>query len=311
MSKEQEMSIQQTNKHEAQQIDAVNETPLREGEDEYLPSFQNLQNFVKEAVQNNIHLRIPQHRYRTDEQWATGINMLGIYVFTHDGVSLEDIGEKYGRSRERVRQIIKDTTEKMYAIAPQTLREKYTFESFSFAKPKAKEIAFKSSAARGGKLREVAALTQEGKTAQEIGQALGLSYRQVSKLRYDQPELQIPYIQPRPVPIEDELADPATTVQKRQALLDQISSTRRDFSKIHVVKLSTLTKEASLSMYGKGDKVRRVANVLRKHGVPIAIIENEVKGHPQRYGIIAEVDQERILEILKTDLSLDDLRKKR
>jgi UDP-N-acetylglucosamine enolpyruvyl transferase len=78
-----------------------------------------------------------------------------------------------------------------------------------------------------------------------------------------------------------------------------------------VVKLSTITKEAGLQMMGKGNRVLRIVDVLRLHGIPINVIEEKVEKSTYRYGIIAEVDQERALEVLKADTSLDDLRKQK
>jgi|GEM_PF-3202235 len=312
METEQDRSEQvakMNNKCQTLDVPDRNDSLLQEGKEYYLPNFANLQNFVKEAASQGIHRTIPQDYRQSQQQWANQWNMLGSYLFVENS-TLQTIGDKYGSvSRENVRKVIQRAAKKLYDFSPPELQEAYSFGNFSFQKKTPRERRFKYSEMRGGKLRQVEQMAEEGKSAQEMMDTLGISRDQLNHLRAKHKDLHIPYF-PSTRKIYDQLADPTTAREKRQELLNTIVS-RVNYTNIHVVKLSTITKEAGLQMMGKGNRVFRVVDVLRLHGIPINVIEEKVEKSTYRYGIIAEVDQERALEVLKADTSLDDLRRQK
>lgn len=269
-------------------------------------SFANLQLFISEAARKGIHYRVKQHELQTNKKWAMQWNLLGLYAFTP--ATLADLGDKHGISRERVRQIVKKATFKLHEAVPDEMREAHSIQLFDFQKPVTVQTRLKSSRAKGGILERVLQLANENKSVTEIRNLIPGSRNAISSIRKNKDlyNTDIPYKLDIIKLAEDipTLADSTTSNEVKQAVLDAISDIAFTLNHPEIIRLSKLLADAGI---GFGGKIKRgesgvdfVVRILKESGIPASVIEKNSGKYRMRYGLLASVDKERALEVLKS-----------
>lgn len=248
------------------------EVILNEGEEEIIPSFNKLQEFVSEAARKRIHLGVPRAHGQSDQQWGNQWNMLGAYLYTN--ASLSDISRAYQCSRQNVNVIIKNAARRLYESSPLELQEQFDPNGFLFRKPASERKQPRISQA-------------------ESGSGIEYSYTTCTKK------------------FTEELYNSDLSVQERQQLLNQMGrGFVNKGHKAPVFKLSTLIRESGLHSSGHNNSIPRIIEAVKRWGIPIRMIEERYRDEGiMRYGIGFNTDRAAIKEVLETDPSLADLRK--
>lgn len=299
---------------ENQETEESSEIILEEGKISQIPSFENLKNFVQESARLGLHLQIPQDVSQTDQQWANNINVLGIYLFTDDDIRQTNIGEKYVISKQRVHQLVKQTTRKLYEVSPEELQERYPYESFDFRKPNGLKTRIKISKERGGVMHEVIQMAEAGLPPEEIMETLGITITQLSHMRKTliKNGIIVPYIRPvQQKEFKESINSPDLTTKERQRLLDLYESVSpvSQSQNSELVKITPLIRQAGLNVTGRTGGLQDIAKILKENNIAVKLIEREYRNTIMRYSFAAAVDKDTILDILKNDPALEKYRK--
>lgn len=277
--------------------------------------FELLQKFVAEAAAQGVHFSIPLYKRQPNEVWARQWNILGTYLYTH--ATYSQLGKVYKNiSRERVRQIVKESAERLYMYSPQELRDRYPVEQLGLGKPLSDIERIRRSEVQGGRVKEVLELLQQGKSTKEIQEILGLSRSQVQNLRKTvrHHNKTLDYIQQsRNSEIIEHLTNPDASKDSRQQQLDRLSIHALYSKRMKgvVTRLSDLNKQAGLNTGGSHRKKDLVIEAIKTANIPIGVVEKKYKTQLMRYGVVANIDSDAVMEVLMHDPTLEPLRKKK
>ncbi len=227
--------------------------------------------------------------------------------------SMDEAGQKCGVTRERVRQVFKETLEVLHNNAPLGLREKYPLESFLTDKRSSIEARMRRSRKMDGKSYRVAEARAAGKSATEIREEfgnIGSSRRTLKGWG-----IELPYIKGPIFTSFLELRNTALTSKEVQALLDKVNNHHRYLS-LHaaglIANLSSVAKHAGL--YFDGRDIYRVYAELNQEKIPIGRVPLKKRGQDGKkkvfgwYNFIAAMHTKKAVAILKSSPELADLR---
>ena len=271
-------------------------------------SFQNVLDFLAEQV-FPIELKTqvpPKHPNQTQENWERNLRITGLYLGTGPNQTLDEIGGDV-LTRERIRQIVKETVRKIQANSNQEMQERFPLESFYFGKPQDKVTIGKRISKRHGNLPlKVGGAILKGQSLSEIRRRFG--HRKVYSALHTLRKWGIEI--PREKSVRERfasLANPELSDQEVQKILDTVTgSAYRYLSRGKnpiLTKVSGIARSASLFLTSRD--VGLISTVLKKAGIGVGFAPSgsfRRKSGEQiqfRYHFIRTLDTDRAVNLLK------------
>lgn len=226
---------------------------------------------------------------------------------------MDEVGQKFDISRERVRQVLRKTLKSLHTNAPTQIREKYSFESLSTDSRSTIEARMRRSTILGGKSARVAELLSSGKNIEDIRAELG----RISGTRQTLESwgINLPPLQEPNLVVFRELNNEDLDDETVQIELHKVNNNRQ-YEVLRkaglVVDLSSVAKQAGLHISPRD--VKRIHEVLDEEKMPMGKASSytiDENGQRKVWGwanFIASIHIEKALAILKTNYEIADLR---
>lgn len=298
------------------------------GEVETLPA-----RFLLEAMEYGMHLDPPED-FKTrpllsrNEQWRMNVEIVILNYFGKDEgdedlskmLSHEQIGKidpERQVSKERVRQIIKETLRLMHSNSPDYLQHKYPLHGLLEQTDRPAFMVM-----RKGITRAIAARVIQKATYDSL-RTEGFSVQGLSDARRILPEygLEVPRNPSigkyRQLMVDLQALSQNDPFDKKQHVLDRIDRYALDHHraelKPHYCSVSDIARQAGLTVVRQSGEYNLILQVLSERVVNTRSIASEVKSGNQMgiwYShIILALDKEQALKVLQSDPRLDSLRR--
>ena len=243
-------------------------------------SFQNILDFLAEATPTPTDLRTPwppRQKNQTEKMRQRNFIIAGRFLGTDD--PLEEIGNGYNLTRERIRQIVKKVVEDLHKISIQEVQEAFPIESFDFDKSHTLEGRKRKSQVMGGRSFKVDQLVTQGKSAPEIRDTLGITSQSLYAARQTLKGwgIEVPTRKDIYHKKLEELQNPDLSDTEAQEILDAITrSGYRELSrgeKPVLTPVSIIARGAGL-LFTTRD-IKRFFYLLKKSGIPASSVARQ------------------------------------
>lgn len=230
------------------------------------------------------------------ENTVLGINIVGTY-FAFPDTTLESIGNVYGISRERVRQLVEDTLLDLWNLSSPEVQSKF---------PLRKLYEGKTNKLRGANLQAFT-MIQEGKTAREIYQKLGVDSTKFSQVRsiLSKRNVNLEYLSYESERLAKEI-EGSQSDEETSKLLSKIDrNMHANMTRLGDRPITTLKDLATQSGFFFSNRDLKIfLEVLKEANFPLGIVNRKVplgKGKfvEQNYYFIASKDLRRGVSILR------------
>lgn len=270
--------------------------------------------FLRERIKEGVSKILPGKPKKVSvDAWSRQRKVGFRYAFQDK--TLEEVGESYGITRERARQLNEKFLPNIWHTASQRLKGEYPLETLPLAKPLTQRSREKLSESLGGSSFKVKKLLVErGMTDPvQIQAELGISPQTMIFIRkvlkrwgIELPKIYTNYMELKKM-IERETDD-----KKLQKILDSLSDgqirghlerCRRSGNAIFIT-VSKIVREAGLNSNGRHTK--RTVERLKDAGIPVRPVAHEDKRRKtlHHYWVVFAKHRARILKVLKNDSSL-------
>lgn len=287
------------------------------------PSFENTVKFLSSSTApiDRKTYYPTKHPNQSQKEWERMYQIVGYYMLTDE--ALEEIGHRYGVTRERVRQVVKDGITRLHHASEEHVQTQYRQESLGFTKSLTLESRKRRSLAGGGRSVKVAELAKAGKSTEEIRRELGLSGTQLAESRlvlrrWNVANLE--YLKKASYPDYKEKINRLKTQnlsdQEVEETLNSVTFGTYQYNSQGETPLfypaSNLAKEAGIFISAR--EVLYLSGLLRGNRIPVGVVERILRKKTRkgqkvlRYYFIFSGHKERALEVLQTNHALDRYR---
>ncbi len=257
----------------------------------------------------------PRHPiYKVARENPRDTNITAIFSFSP--VSNQEIGDAYGMSRERVRQIVMETAQKIIDHSSPQLKKKFIFEEISSKKPMSMRIKRKRSLVLGGRSIQAEKLIHHHgsnlETVKKIQKRLRATASDLSNIRKTLKGwgTELPFIN-RPPSHNRELARKLENAHDDGEISHLLTFVNAEFSRIDRAKHDRLLvsiKKTTQGFYLPNHQLFHFVEALDKANIPVAKISNNIKNGSQKgertYYFIARQHLHRAQKIFRADPEL-------
>lgn len=264
--------------------------------------------FLQAAIAEGAHLEFPANPNKASN-WVRERNIAGVYFGSP--ATLQEIGDIYVVSRERIRQVINVFLKQLHSRCSEEVQERFPLEKIvhPVSKPISEEVRDRQSRVQGGKRLEIRSLVASGVVnPDEIASKLGMRQGRVRtalkslRKRGLAPDSNLnrwPYIL--------DGIEKAVTDEEIAGLLGRINSST---IARHPECFITIGDVANIAGFRfRRDKLKEFIGELNEAGIPFASIEFWFKdGKSGRSYYILRKQVERVRAVLESSEKLKEFR---
>lgn len=286
--------------------------------------FSEAARFARKAVEGGAHFAPPPQNQSKLKTWERKVDITLTYLFGKDvgkdnkrHLSLEDVGKIFpgenGRSltKQRVRQIVAETTFDFWQNSTDDVKEKHPWERLKEQIAKPKFLTTKQEGIIRNVLEDLDSGADYGLLSKKYSShTIGIGRRVLKKYGIAVPFYESGYAT---LIKELEAVKPATdndTLKKLQGKVDySFMQNNPDIFDLYFIPLSQLLR--NIGFYFRHDKIDIFLDKLGESGVDVGHIEHQVHSGPRKgkfnnYYFVFRLQEERIRQVLLSDPDLSN-----